>query len=102
MVVAHIALPGLCASLALLVVSTNPLLSSAGDTPTTLLLTMPLYLCAFLFVRLQGSVENGFLTPLFFNRKQLLSRTTAQAISEDTNTNYKLKGKNKSSGFEYG
>merc|ERR1719482_1623119 len=57
MVVAHMALPGLCASFALLVVKTNPLLSAAGETPTTLLFTSPLYLWAFLLVRLQGSVE---------------------------------------------
>merc|ERR1712083_40438 len=83
-VVATRDLPGLWASLALLVVTTNPLLSAAAETPTTLLFTSPLYLRAFLLVRLQASVEKGFLTPLFFRRKQLLSRITAQATSEET------------------
>merc|ERR1712015_529672 len=83
-VVATRDLPGLWASLALLVVTTNPLLSAAAETPTTLLLTSPLYLWAFLLVRLQASVEKGFLTPLFFRRKQLLSRITAHAMSDET------------------
>ena len=52
--------------------------------PTTLLLTRPLYLWEFLLVRLHAFVEKGFLTPLFFSRKLLESRMTAQAISEET------------------
>ena len=63
---------------------TYPLLSAAAEMPTTLLLTRPLYLWEFLLVRLQGSVEKGFLTPLFFSRKLLLLRMTAQAMSDET------------------
>merc|ERR1719325_538201 len=84
MVVATRPLLSLLPFLHLLVVKTKPLLSAAALTPTALLLTSPLYLWAFLLVRLQGSVEKGFLTPLFFSRKLLLLRITAQAISEET------------------
>merc|ERR1719362_2405613 len=90
MVVLTMDLPGLKAFLDLLVVTTNPLLSAAALTPTTLALTRPLYLWAFLLVRLQGSVEKGFLTPLFFSRKLLDSRMTAQAMSEETMMDFLL------------
>ena len=102
MVVATRPLPGLLPLLAFLVVNTNlqeqdygdgetqhdsntnPLLSAAALMPTALALTSPLYLWAFLLVRLQASVEKGFLTPLFFSRKLLLLRMTAQAMSDET------------------
>merc|ERR1711868_71166 len=82
MVVATMALAGLKLFLDLLVVITKPLLEAAGLIPTTLSLTSPLYLIALMLVRLQGSVENGFLTPLFFSRKLLLLRMTAQPMSD--------------------
>merc|ERR550525_1008127 len=84
MVTARVALEGLWASLALLVVTTKPLLSAAALTPTALGLTSPLYLMAFRLVRLQGSVEKGFLTPLFLSRKQELSLMIPHAISDET------------------
>merc|ERR1719397_95501 len=84
MVTARVALEGLWASFALLVVTTKPLLSAAALTPTALGLTSPLYLMAFRLVRLQGSVEKGFLTPLFLSRKQELSLMIPHAISDET------------------
>merc|ERR1719423_288117 len=64
MVVATIALAGLKEFFDLLVVRTNPLLSGAALTPTTLLLTRPLYLWAFLLVRLGLGGERFLDTPL--------------------------------------
>ena len=69
---------------------TYPLLSAVALMSTALLLTSPLCLWVFLLVRLQGSVEKGFFTPLFFSRKLLLLRMTAQAISEETILDFTL------------
>merc|ERR1719378_44281 len=84
MVTARVDLEGLWDSFALLVVTTKPLLSAAALTPTALVLTSPLYLIAFLLVRLHASVEKGFFTPLFLRRKQELSLMIPHAISEET------------------